>query len=702
MSTLLTTRTAIHLHGDAAPLRRRSAGLIGCMIALASTQPALAQMRIGEFMYSGGSGEFIEFTNTGSTPIDMGGWSFDDDSRVAGTVPLAAFGMVQPGESVVLTEVTDSAFRTAWNLCAAAKVIGNNAAGLGRADEINLYNAAGSLVDRLTFGDQVYAGSIRTQNVSGWVGASGLGANTIASWQLSTPGDGQASIASAQGDIGSPGRNAQAATPFNPCTSPPGMPTVTIDAATTSRSVDLAASGSGAASGVIGDPTDPLASHGIGLRFDDPDGDASLLTITLTSSNTGVVPMAGLVLQGSGALRNLRVLPAGVGRSTITIRAESANGDSGSYTLRYAASAAAAVPANTLFMTGASDASAAIAVGDHVLIADNEDQLLRLYPRNRSGLHQAGFDFTASLGLTDIDDGVPREVDIEAATRVGNRIFWSGSHSNSKDGALRPNRARVFATDITGNGLATTLAYVGRYDFLRVDLRAWDQANGHGLGANALGFVAGTAIDIAPERADGFNIEGLAMAPDNNTAYVAFRAPLLPAGTRNQALIVPVLDFPSLVAGTAPTPRPAGSARFGTPILLDLGGRAFRNLDRNSAGDYVITAGPPAGASGIAPSNFRLFGWNGNPASPPFAINTDANALVTGGSPEALVDVPELLGPTSALQLVSDNGDTVWYADGVIAKDLADKRDAKFRVDRITVDLPSPRDVILLTGFDSR
>lgn len=661
--------------------------------------PVPPPVRITEYMYSGADGEFIEFTNVGDVAVDMSGWSFDDDSRVAGTQALGAFGSVQPGESVILTESVADTFRAAWGLCSGVKVIGGSTTGLGNGDEINLFDGSGVLVDRLTYPN---GGPPLANGGSAWVPAGAVGNNTIASWTLSTLGDAEASITSTGGAIGRPGRSERRAFNFDPCLGQPGAPTISIDPAGTSPSVDLGVNHAGAASGVIGDPADPLASVGIAFTLADSDGDASLLTVTVSSSNTSVVANSGLLLEGSGAVRSLRVVPLGVGHSDIQLRALDANGNSGSYTIRYAASAAAGIPANTIFATGAADASAAIAAGDHVFIADDENQVLRLYPRNRSGLHQAGFDFTASLGLTDIDGGVPREVDIEAAARLGNRIYWSGSHSNSKDGKLRPNRERVFATDVTGSGVGATLAYVGRYDFLRADLIAWDQSNGHGLGANALGFAAGTALNVIPERVDGFNIEGLVFAPDNQTAWLAFRAPLLPLTARSQALLVPVLHFATLVTGTAPASRPPGSAQFGAPVLLDLGGRAIRSIDRNVAGDYVITAGPPAGSTGIAPANFRLFGWNGNPASLPFPIAANPAAGGNDGSLEALVDVPDVLDSGSVLQVVSDHGDTVWYADGIIAKDLAEKRHAKFRIDSIPVDLPSPRDVILRTDFDAR
>ena len=60
-------------------------------------------------------------------------------------------------------------------------------------------------------------------------------------------------------------------------------------------------------------------------------------------------------------------------------------------------------------------------------------------------------------------------MDIEGSTRVGNRIFWIGSQSHAAIGAVRQNRSRVFATDIAGQGLSTTLTYAGRYDFIKTE-----------------------------------------------------------------------------------------------------------------------------------------------------------------------------------------------------------------------------------------
>src|ERR1700759_905518 len=89
----------------------------------AQTQTAHAQMRITEFMYSGTGGEFVEFTNIGTTAIDMTGSSCRADPKTPGDVLLDAFHTVQPGESVILTQDDPTVFRPAWGLCANVKVI---------------------------------------------------------------------------------------------------------------------------------------------------------------------------------------------------------------------------------------------------------------------------------------------------------------------------------------------------------------------------------------------------------------------------------------------------------------------------------------------------------------------------------------------------------------------------------------------------
>ncbi|MCS6814460.1 MAG: lamin tail domain-containing protein, partial [Cyanobacteria bacterium] len=177
-------------------------------ITITDNDVAMGNIQITEYMYDGANGEFVEFTNVGNAPVNMTGWSFDDNSRVPGSFDLSGFGVVQPGESVILTEASAAAFRAAWSLPNSVKVIGGlgGSNNLGRTDEINLYDNNGMLVDRLTYGDQTFPGTIRTQTRSGWAPVDQLADQTIdTDWVLSTVNDAQNSRTSTGGDIGNPG-----------------------------------------------------------------------------------------------------------------------------------------------------------------------------------------------------------------------------------------------------------------------------------------------------------------------------------------------------------------------------------------------------------------------------------------------------------------------------------------------------------------
>lgn len=180
---------------------------VGTLYA-ASAQAAAIGVKISEWMYSSASSgpEFIEITNFGPAPVDFNGWSYDDDSRIPGSVSLSAFGEVEPGESVIITETDAATFRTIWSLSLDVKVIGGNTVNIGRNDELNIFDASSALVDRLAYGDQNFPGTIRTQGRSGVpLSAAALGANAPALWTLAAPGDAAGSYTSTQGDVGNPG-----------------------------------------------------------------------------------------------------------------------------------------------------------------------------------------------------------------------------------------------------------------------------------------------------------------------------------------------------------------------------------------------------------------------------------------------------------------------------------------------------------------
>lgn len=308
---------------------------------------------------------------------------------------------------------------------------------------------------------------------------------------------------------------------------------------------------------------------------------------------------------------------------------------------------------NTYIHSGSpANASSGIALdAQYMLVGDDEDQRLRLYRRDQSGNVEGSTDFTNNLALVEIDNdtGLPREVDIEASARVGARVYWIGSHSNGsigKGAKIRTNRYRLFATDLAGSGASTTLTFVGYYGSLRTfsggvtggDLVLWGDQNGYN-------FTSKTVAGVDPESAGGFNIEGLAMAPNGTTAYIGFRAPLV-GPSQDQALIAPLTNIDALMTGAAL------SATFGDPIVLNLGGRGIRSIERNGAGEYLIIAGPPE-----AGKSFRLYKWTGNAADAPVDLNVDMAALNPEGSFEGIVDMPSPLCGDKPVQLLVDNGD---------------------------------------------
>lgn len=186
-------------------MRSKSILIVAGLCVAVCARLAPAAMMITEWAYQGNGGEFIDFTNTGATAVDMTGWSFDDNTQTGESVSLSSFGSVAPGESVILTDLTASAFRTEWGLAASVKVIGDNLQNLGRADEINLYDSANGRIDWLAYDDQDIGGP-RTNFASGNPSTlAAIGAHNVLLWVLSTPSDQFGSYTSVSGAVGNPG-----------------------------------------------------------------------------------------------------------------------------------------------------------------------------------------------------------------------------------------------------------------------------------------------------------------------------------------------------------------------------------------------------------------------------------------------------------------------------------------------------------------
>jgi hypothetical protein len=408
---------------------------------------------------------------------------------------------------------------------------------------------------------------------------------------------------------------------------PPVTPSITLD------DTSLAAA--------LGDATNPP----LGFTVSDPAYDAGQLTVSASSSDPAVASSAAV--SGSGADRTLTVTPGDtVGDATITITATAPDGTQATATVLYGLSADDG-DSSDRYYAGAGNASSEISVGDgYFLAGDDLNNVIRLYDASASGTPAASFDFTGQL------PDATTSIDIEAAARVGDVIFWLGSQSNSDSGNPRPAADTLFATRVNGSGADTTLTYLGAYTGLRDDLIAWDEQNGDPLGLEQAG--TGSSKD-----ATGLNVEGLEFAPGSSTtAYLAFRAPLEPYGTGDDALLVPVTDLPSLIGQTT-----EGQATFGDPIELDLGGLAIREIRKNADDQYLIIAGTPDASN----SSFALYTWDGEPGDAPTLTDTQL-PQIEDGAWEGIVAVPDPLVDGSSVELVEDNGDTAWYGDGATSK----------------------------------
>jgi hypothetical protein len=426
-------------------------------------------------------------------------------------------------------------------------------------------------------------------------------------------------------------------------------------------------------SGVISDPTDPASTDGIVV--DITANGAGILaanyTLTASSSKTSVVPTANIIITKSDGTANIKIIPAAVGYANITLTMKSGS-TSKTLVIDYAASAASSTPTSTFWHTGYSDASAAIRLdSNYMVIGDDEFNDLFVSDRNHSGLPVKTFYFGDQVGLTDGSAGDYKEADIEASTPSAafpGRSYWTGSMSNGgSSNKYEPDRNTIFATNITGTGAATSFSVVGHYNNLLTQLVTWGNANGYN-------FTASTASGHDPKTIDGFNVEGMAIGPDNTTLFIGFRAPLVPTSNRTNALIAPLLNFETWFNNG----KPSGNPTFGAPIQLNLGNRGIRDIVKLSNGDYIIVAGSYEGSDMVA----ALFKWTGKATDAPLQMtNMDISAL----NAEACVEM-HVNGQlaTNELQVISDNGSYVFYGDGTEAKDLSQNNYEKYRSDIIT------------------
>src|SRR6266487_4577974 len=108
---------------------------------------------------------------------------------------------------------------------------------------------------------------------------------------------------------------------------------------------------------------------------------------------------------------------------------------------------------------GMCDASAAVSLTTNLfIVANDEDNILRVYRRHPGGLPVLSIDLNAFLRVA----GKSTEADLEGAARVGDRIYWISSHGRNAKGRLSPNRQRFFATTVTVTNEQVEVKPLGR------------------------------------------------------------------------------------------------------------------------------------------------------------------------------------------------------------------------------------------------
>ena len=293
---------------------------------------------------------------------------------------------------------------------------------------------------------------------------------------------------------------------------------------------------------------------------------------------------------------------------------------------------------------GMCDASAAVPVESNLfVVANDEDNTLRIYERNKSGEPIYSQDLSAFLQI----DSKHPEADIEGATLIKNRIYWITSHGANKDGKERPNRHRFFATEIENIGGKFNLKPMGKPFFGLV--KALE------VSAELKGYNLGNAAKNAPESENELNIEGLTKTPLGNL-LIGFRNPI-PEG---RALLVPLNNPQEVVLGNE-------EPKLGAPILLALNGLGIRSIEYSDAkGVYFIIAGPYDNKG-----SFQFYQWSGKTSEAPILIN---KIDFRGLHPEALVIYPQ---KKTKIQILSDDGSK--SINGQNCKDLAKTQDKSFR-----------------------
>jgi hypothetical protein len=193
---------------------------------LVVTELAYGGLASGAHAYSGdgGDGEYVELTNIGDAAQDVSGWYFDTSASTTISAPSATAGtslaglangsgtntVIQPGESVIITDLTPADFRTEWGLKSSVKVVNDAGVTLGKSGSVYISNGT-TVLDQISYNlGAASAGKgksafVSAAHVADQQTATGSSFASLPSngWTQSTVADSEGSWSSAAGSVGS-------------------------------------------------------------------------------------------------------------------------------------------------------------------------------------------------------------------------------------------------------------------------------------------------------------------------------------------------------------------------------------------------------------------------------------------------------------------------------------------------------------------
>ena len=278
------------------------------------------------------------------------------------------------------------------------------------------------------------------------------------------------------------------------------------------------------------------------------------------------------------------------------------------------------------------DCSAAADVGDGFFVGatdekTDENNEFRLYD-SKGQLPPAKLDVNVKVAVKSaLGVETTRESDLEGAAKIGELIFWIGSHGRNSEAKERKERQVLFATKLSGTGKNAKLEIAGKIYTKLLD----DLVNDSALAP----FDLAKAATRAPKDKDALNIESL--AADGDKLWIGFRNPI---GKDGKALLVPLLNPKETI-------KEGGGAQLGEPVTLQLGGLGIRDMVRWNDG-FLIIAGDfdDRFKPGAKPS--RVFSWK--LGTQPKDIGVDFSDF----NPEAIIIIG--IGDKTRILILSDDG----------------------------------------------